>query len=133
MTEEPECNYIERTTIFFEDDVEAWCQYSHDFNPIHIDVEKAEGSTFGQRVVPGMMVMDQLSGMLTALGGDEQEVILAGITAARFRDPVLFDEPIEYTIEVDEVGKQFVTVDFEVRAPERDSLTAHGVLSIVIK
>jgi len=122
----------QRAVEFTAEQVEEWCEQNADPNPIHTDEEAAEDSTFGQRVVPGMMLMDQLSGMLTALGDDDEEVILSGITAARFRDPVLLDETVTFTVEIVEEDKRFTAVDFEARVEERGSLVANGTINIVI-
>jgi acyl dehydratase len=122
----------ERHVQFTEQAVEDWCNENRDPNPIHTDSEMVQDSSFGERVVPGMMLLDHLSGMLTALGDDGEEVILAGITAARFRDPVLLGETVTFSIENVEKEENFTSVDFEARVEERDSLVANGVLSIVI-
>jgi acyl dehydratase len=123
---------MNREVTFTEDDVQEWCEQNADPNPIHTDEDAAEDSTFGQRVVPGMMLMDQLSGMLTALGDEGEEVILSGITAARFRDPVLLDETVAFNVEIVEEDKRFTAVDFEARVEERGSLVANGTINVVI-
>lgn len=123
----------ERTVTFTPKEVSDWCNTHDDPNPIHTDTEAASESIFGQRVVPGMMVMDKLSGMLTALGDDDETVILSGITAARFRDPILLNETVTISMEIVEEDNRFTAVDFEVRVEERNSLAVNGTLSIVIE
>lgn len=122
-----------RERTFTAEDVEEWCEEHNDSNPIHVDSEAAEESSFGERVVPGMMLLDQLSGLLSSLGGPDEEIILAGVTAARFRDPVLLGETVEFSVFEIEEGQNFTTMDFECRVHERDSLVANGALSIVVK
>lgn len=121
-----------RNIDFTEYDVRNWCANNKDSNPIHTDEEYAENSTFGERVVPGMMLLDKVSGMLTNLGEDGEEIILAGITAARFRDPVYLGEEVTYTVNVVDEDNKFVYVDFETHVEERDSLVAHGTISLVV-
>jgi acyl dehydratase len=123
----------ERVVTFSERDVDEWCTENSDPNPIHTDPEMAEQSSFGQRIVPGMMLLDKLSGMLTNLGEDDEEIILSGVTAARFRDPVLLGETVHFTLSEVEDGQNFTTVDFEARVHDRDSLVANGALSIVVR
>lgn len=124
---------IERVVAFSEDGVQEWCDTHNDDNSLHTDADVAEESVFGQRVVPGMMLLNQLSGMAASLGEDYQTVILAGITAARFRDPVFFDEDVQFTLSDVQDGQNFSTVEFEIRAIQRDNkLVANGVLSLVI-
>jgi acyl dehydratase len=118
---------------FDELSVLGWCEEHGDPNELHIDEEVASETTFGKRIVPGMMLLDELSGMLTELGDDDETVILAGITAARFRDPVLLGETVSFSIEVSDEDKRFTYVDFEARVEGRDSLVANGVLSVVIE
>lgn len=122
----------ERQVTFTEEDVEDWCERNDDMNPLYVDSEAAEEGTFGRRVVPGMMLMDKLSGMLTELGDEGETVILSGITAARFRDPVLFDETVSISTEIDEEDKRFTAVNFEARVEERGSLVANGIVNVVI-
>jgi acyl dehydratase len=122
-----------RKRTFTAEDVEQWCEEHNDPNPIHVDSEAAEESSFGQRVIPGMMLLDQLSGLLSSLGEGGEEIILAGVTAARFRDPVLLGETVTFSVENIEQGKNFTTMDFECRVEERGSLVANGALSIVVK
>lgn len=122
----------ERQVTFNQKAVTDWCETSGDPNPIHTDEDVAAESTFGRRVVPGMMLMDYLSGMLTELGGEDETVILSGITAARFRDPVLLNETVTLSVEIVEEDKRFTAVDFEARVEERGSLVANGTLNVVI-
>ncbi len=123
---------MSREVTFTEDMVQDWCETSRDPNPLHIDEEAAAEGTFGQRVVPGLMLLDYVSGMLTALGDEDETVILSGITAARFRDPVLLDETVTISVEIVEEDKRFTAVDFEARVEERGSLVANGTMNIVI-
>jgi acyl-CoA hydrolase len=67
------------------------------------------------------------------MGDDGEEVILAGVTAARFRDPVLLGETVTFTLSEIEEGQNFITMDFEARVEERKSLVANGALSVVIR
>lgn len=121
-----------RSVVFEETDVQEWCDRNVDPNPIHTNEEEASESTFGQRVVPGIMLLDHVSGMLTYLGERDEEIILAGITAARFRDPVLLGETVDYKAEVVDSDKRFTYVDFEMRVEERGALVANGSVSIVV-
>lgn len=124
---------VERTVTFDEDDVREWCERHDDSNPLHLDEEAAADGPFGRRVVPGIMLLDKLSGMLTEMGGEDDDVILAGVTASRFRDPVLLGEEVTLSVEVAEDKNTMTIVDFDARVEERGSLVAHGTLSIVIR
>lgn len=123
---------MSREVTFSAEDVQEWCERVDDPNPLHTDAEAAAEGTFGQRVVPGLMLMDYVSGMLTNLGDEDETVILAGITAARFRDPILLDETVTISVEIVEEDKRFTAVDFEARVEERGSLVANGTINVVI-
>lgn len=123
---------IERTHTFDEDEVVEWCEKNGNPNPLHVDSDEALESSFGQRIVPGMMLLNKLPGMVSDIGGSDTEVVLAGITAARFRDPVLLNEEVVCKTHDFEEGEINATVEFEIRVPQRGSLAATGALSIVI-
>lgn len=116
-----------------EQDVQEWCKRNDDDNPLHTDADAAESGPFGQRVVPGMMLLDHVSGLLSGLADEDEDVVLAGVTAARFRDPVLLGETVTISVEIVEEDKRFTAVNFECRVEERDSLVAMGTINIVIK
>lgn len=123
---------LERVRTYSAEDVEEWCDTYDDPNPLHADAEDAEDGPFGEPVVPGLMLLNELSGMLTRMD-PESTIILAGVTAARFRDPVLLDEHVKFKVKVADEGPKFTHVDFEIRATDRGSLTAHGSFSIVVQ
>lgn len=109
------------TACFDEDDVFKWKQSSGDWNEL-----------YDQGYVPGMMLLDHVSSMVSELGDEDETVILSGVTAARFRDPVMVDEEVTFELSNREDGQNYTTIDFEARVEERESLVAHGALSLVI-
>jgi len=113
----------EYSFTFSEEDVDSWCQENN---------HTASESTFNEKVVPNMMLLDKVSGMLSSLGEEDEEVILSGVTAARFRDPVLLDEEVRFSLSEIEENENFTAIDFEARVEERGSLVAHGSLSVTI-
>lgn len=121
-----------REITFTEQRVEQWCERSGNHNPVHLDEEAAADGTFGRRVVPNMMLMDHIPGMLTDLADDDETLVVSGITAARFRDPVLLGERVTMTTEIIEEDRRYTMVDFECRVEERGSLVANGSLTILI-
>jgi acyl dehydratase len=124
---------IGRERTFTESDVDEWCERNGNPNPLHVDSHEALESSFGQRIVPAMMLLNQLPGMVSDIGGDDTEVILAGITAARFRDPVLLNETVKFTVFDLEEGENYSTVEFEARVEDRGSLAASGALTLVVR
>lgn len=120
---------------FTELDVRKWCEQADDSNELHLGEQAAKDSPFSERIVPGMMLLDKVSGRITQYGDafePDSTVILAGVVAARFREPVLFDETVVVSAEKVEEDNQFTYLDFEVHVVERDVLCAHGTVSVVI-
>lgn len=122
----------DREVTFYESKVEAWCESKRNENPLHTDSQWAEDSTFGQRIVPGMMLFDEISSMYADLGDDDETVVLSGITAARYRDPVLIGETVTISAEIVEEDDRYTGIDFECRVEERGSLVANGAINVVI-
>ena len=55
---------FEDTRTFTEADVMAFAAVSGDFNPVHVDAEAAAASSFGERIVHGMLTASLLSALL---------------------------------------------------------------------
>lgn len=123
-----------KTYFFDEESVEEYCQGVGEFNGLYLDQQEASNGPLGRRVVPQMMVVDRAVALTTQLAEsfEEEDVIPAGLTAVRFREPVLYDEPVE--IEVEKVSEdKLCYIDFEAFATERNSvLTTHGTISTLI-
>lgn len=118
---------FERAVSISQDEIDKWCAKNGDHNPLH-DSEAAEDSVFGKTVVPGMMLLDKLSGLLNNFG--ESTTILTGVTACRFRDPALPGEVLTYTASVSNETPNYDSIEFKIRARERGSLVAHGSVQI---
>lgn len=122
---------IERAVRFTEDDVLEWCQQANDQNPLHLSEDVAGDGPFGERVVPGMMVLDNVSGVLTEYGNrHDDNIILANLVSCRFREPIPIGSTVSISVsEADEDGK-FTYFDFQARVDGQ--LCAHGTVSVVI-
>lgn len=112
---------MNRTVSFDEQDVFKWKQSSDDWNDL-----------YDNGYVPNMMILDQISSMISEIGEEGETIILSGVTAARFRDPVLLDEEVEIELYDKEEGQNYTTIDFEARVIDRESLAAHGAISFVV-
>jgi len=124
---------IERDVTFTEDDVKSWCDRNDDLNPLHLDERAASNGPFSERVVPGLMILDSISGMLSEMGEEGETVILAGVSATRFREPVLLGEAVSFTVQRVEDDLNFETADFEARVPERNVLAASGTVTLAVE
>jgi len=109
---------VARETSFTEEDVKGWCQKSGDHNPLHLNEDEAADSKFfDERVVPGMMLLDQVSGLITQWSetqdGDGTPVI-SRMSNVVFDEPVYFDEEIQVAIEQEEQEEAMRILQFEV-------------------
>ena len=83
---------------FSHDDIERFAALSGDDNPIHLNDEFAKQSTFGKRVVHGMLVSSLFSGLLgNKLPG--QGTVYLGQNI-QFKAPVFIDDTVTATVEV---------------------------------
>lgn len=78
-------------------EVEQWCRYADDHNPIHLNEQYAANSRFGERIVPGIMALGWVSGCLTQLGETLDGDVVLTTTGAEFEAPIPVDEEVEVT------------------------------------
>lgn len=76
---------ISRGRTVTETDVVNWCMFTGDWFPIHSDVVYSEGSMFGTRLAPGLMVLAIAGGLVVP---PDSEAILAQYGVDRIRYPV---------------------------------------------
>ena len=126
-------DFYQKAIAFDETGVEEWCETHDDSNPIHIDETAADASMFGDRVVPGLLLLSEVSGMLTALGENDETVILAGITAARFREPLYFDQTVTISVSVGDGSESNNVTPVDVEARTSDTIIMNGVINVVIR
>lgn len=115
---------MNREVTFHKGLVNAWRE-NH-------ELPTEEQEIFEADIVPSMLLMDELPVMLNELTGEDESMVVSGITAARFRDPIIVGETVTISGEIVEEDKRFTSVEFEARVEERDSLVANGVVNVVI-
>lgn len=103
-----------------EEWVEQWCELT--------DSSVTGQKSFGEDTVPQAALLGVLPGLMQSVD-DDREVLISGITAARFRDPVIVGETVEVSIEFIEERENFTVFDFAARVPERGSLSMRGSLT----
>lgn len=102
---------VARHFTFSEDEVRAWCQQANDHNPLHLDQQAAEDHPiFEERIVPGMMMLDKVSGLLTQWGETKDgDVILRNIKNVTFHEAVPLDHEVTITLdEARDVGDEYL-------------------------
>lgn len=100
-----------------EADVVNFAYLSGDWHSIHTDQEYAAGTTFGQRIAHGFLVLSIATGMVPA----KRETVLAlyGLDRVRFTAPVFPGDTVHLEMEAVEKkerddGTGVVTFDFQV-------------------
>jgi 3-hydroxybutyryl-CoA dehydratase len=88
-----------RARTITETDVVMWCSLTGDWFWIHSDRVRAEASTFGQRIAPGMMVWAFGAGL--GVPPDSSTIVANyGADRVRFTKPVFFGDTIHLDLEV---------------------------------
>lgn len=103
-----------------ETHVEEWCKQSGDSNILHLDEDKAaETPFFDGRIVPGMMLLDRVSGLITEWSETKDGTpILSRLSGVSFDSPVYLGETIEVAIEEAENDDETYILRFEVVDPD---------------
>lgn len=124
---------VARTYTFTESEVTDWCEKSDDHNPLHLNEQAAADSDlFDERVVPGILVLDKVSGLITTWSeAKDGTPVLGGVSGVRFEEPIYFDEDV--TIELWEWGSEGdeYVLQFEVRKNDEDE-AVHGSMRVIL-
>jgi acyl dehydratase len=84
-----------------ESDVTSFAGLSGDFNPIHTDAEFAKDTTYGQRVVYGLLGLSIATGLLDRLGVFSGSAIaMLGIDGWRFTRPVFIGDTVHLEVTI---------------------------------
>ena len=90
--------YTSNNIIIEQTHINKYAEASGDDNPIHLDQNFAEKSNFGGIVAHGMLVLAQVSELLTNIFGINW--IHNGHLDVRFRRPVYVNDSIQSIIEI---------------------------------
>ena len=90
--------YTSNNIIIEQTHINKYAEASGDDNPIHLDQDFAQKSNFGGIVAHGMLVLAQISELLTSIFGINW--INNGYLDVRFRRPVFVKDSIQSIIEI---------------------------------
>jgi 3-hydroxybutyryl-CoA dehydratase len=90
--------------IFTEDDVKAFAALSTDMNPIHLDIDFASNSIFGQRIVHGLLTASLFSALLANNLPGQGTIYLS--QTLTFKAPVFLGDIVTATVRVIELGER---------------------------
>ena len=89
-----------RRRTITETDIVNFAAFSGDWYPLHVDVEYAKNSPFGERIAHGMLVLSATSGLMPLT--DWAIVAFYGIDKVRFFAPTKIGDTLYVEIEVTE-------------------------------
>jgi len=109
---------VSKQFTFDEDEVREWCNKAGDSNDIHLNEDAlSDNPFFDERVVPGMMLLDKVSGLITQWSetqGDDVTPVISRMSNTVFHEPVYFDEEIQVAIEQEDAEDDMRILRFEV-------------------
>lgn len=125
-----------------EADVMNFAGVSGDFNHIHTDEERMDGSIFGERIAHGMLVLSAATGLIwqyRSLEMRDAVVAFYGLDDLRFRKPVYTGDTIHVKMEVVETtprpdgpGNGTVTFALEIKN-QRDEVVISCEMTSLLK
>lgn len=123
---------VTNSVFFTEDDVESWCNDSGDSNPLHLDEEAAENhALFDERVVPGMMLLDKVSGVITDWSESEEGTpVLTRISGVKFKEPVTLHKWVDVSVGVHGTEGDAHILFFQVE--DDDTSFVHGYATVYL-
>ena len=89
-----------------EADVMAFAEVTGDFNPVHVDAQAAASSSFGERIVHGMLTASLLSALLAMKLPGPGAIYLS--QSLRFLRPVKLGDTVTARVEI-------VSIDIDKR------------------
>jgi 3-hydroxybutyryl-CoA dehydratase len=96
-------NLPEVTKSVTQEQVNAYADAAHDWNPIHLDADFAAGTQFGQRIAHGMLGLGFVSEMLS-LAFPESWGQSGGLKV-RFKAPIFPGETVKISGEITNVSR----------------------------
>lgn len=108
---------VSKQLSFSEDEVQEWCEKAGDSNEIHLNEDAlSDNPFFDERVVPGMMLLDKVSGLITQWSKTQDDVtpVISRMSNTIFHEPVYFDEEVQVAIEQEDAEDDMRILRFEV-------------------
>ena len=119
----------EISRIICEKDIIAFADVTGDLNPIHLDVEYAAGSIFGQRIGHGMLVAGLISAVFGCHFPGNGWVYVN--QSLQFRGPVFIGEEVTITVTVKKLIFRKQLVEFGIIASVEKKKIITGVATLM--
>jgi 3-hydroxybutyryl-CoA dehydratase len=115
--------------IIGEEDIVAFAEVTGDKNPIHLDVEYAASSIFGQRICHGMLVAGLISAVFGCHFPGNGWVYVN--QSLQFRGPVFIGEEVTITVTVKKLIFRKQLVEFGIIASVEKKKIITGVATLM--
>lgn len=121
-----------------EADIVNFAALSGDWNPIHVDVEHARGSMFGERIAHGMLGLSVATGLAAQMGFITETAIAFMDLSWKFRAVVKIGDTIHLVAEITEkkamprLGGGLVTFNVQV-VNQRGETAQKGTWTMLMK
>ena len=114
--------------IILEKDVISFAELTGDKNPIHLDIEHAANSIFGQRVVHGMFVASLISAVFGCNFPGNGWIYVD--QSLQFKQPVFIGEKISIIVIAKKLvaSKQMVEFEIFAKVEEKNVITGEATL-----
>lgn len=126
--------FVTRARTITETDIVMFAAFSGDWYPLHVDVEYARKSPFGERIAHGMLVLSVMSGLMPLY--DMAIVAFYGMDKVRFTAPTKIGDTLRVQMTVTEKkdkGEAGGVVTFENRVMnQRDEEAAVTIIKAMI-
>lgn len=110
--------------IVSDEDVKQFAELTGDYNYLHLDLDRAKESMFGDRVCHGMLVNSYISTVLGTCLPGEGTIYLEQNT--KFLQPVFLNEEITITVEVEYINKKNGIITLKT------DITKEGNIAVVV-
>ena len=126
--------FVTRARTITETDIVMFAAFSGDWYPLHVDVEYARKSPFGERIAHGMLVLSVMSGLMPLY--EMAIVAFYGMDKVRFTAPTKIGDTLRVQMTVTEKkdkGDTGGVVTFENRVMnQRDEEAAVTTIKAMI-
>ncbi len=126
--------FVTRARTITEADIVNFAGFSGDWYPLHVDVEYASKTIFGERIAHGMLVLSAASGLMPLY--DWAIIAFYGMDKLRFMSPTKIGDTIHVEIEITgckakEIGG--VVAFQQVVKNQRDEIAVQADVKVFIK
>ncbi len=126
--------FVTRARTITEADIVNFAGFSGDWYPLHVDVEYASKTVFGERIAHGMLVLSAASGLMPLY--DWAIIAFYGMDKLRFMSPTKIGDTIHVEIEITDCKQKEIggVVAFkQLVKNQRDEIAVQADVKVFMK